>query len=125
MSVLLTIIASGVVGYFLLHVPLERMLGGVALTFLGIGFAYYIRIKPSRKVNRGIYVLLGISPIGFSLWIVYALSGIDRFSTTHLGPEVSLIVGFTVPYIIGAFIGDWIGKRRNYRLPLSIERGVL
>gem|GEM_PF-6799885 len=120
MSVLLTIIASGVVGYFLLHVPLERTVGGVALTFLMIGFAYYIRIRPSMKMNRGIYVLLGFSPIGFSLWIVYALSGIGRFLTTHLGPEISLIVGFTVPYIIGAFIGDWIGKRRNYRLPLSI-----
>lgn len=119
-AVLLTTIASGVVGYFLLHVPLERTVGGVALTFLMIGFAYYIRIRPSRKMNRGLYILLGISPIGFSLWIVYALSGIGRFLTTHLGPEVSLIVGFTVPYIIGAFIGDWIGKRRNYHLPLSI-----
>ena len=120
MAVLLTIIASGVVGYFLLHVPLERTVGGVALTLFCVGIAYYIRIRPSRRVNRGIYVLLGISPIGFSLWIVYALSGIGRFLTTHLGPGASLIVGFTVPYIIGAFIGDWIGKRRNYRLPLSI-----
>ena len=119
-AVLLTIIASEVVGYFLLHVPLERTVGGVALTFLMIGFAYHIRIRPSRKMNRGLYILLGISPIGFSLWIVYALSGIGRFLTTHLGPGASLIVGFTVPYIIGAFIGDWLGKRRNYRLPLSI-----
>jgi len=113
-AVLLTIIASEVVGYFLLHVPLERTMGRVALTFLMISFAYYIRIRPSRKMNRGLYILLG-----FSLWIVYALSGIGRFLTTHLGPGASLIVGFTVPYIIGAFIGDWIGKRRNYRLPLS------
>jgi len=27
---------------------------------------------------------------------------------------------FPIPYIIGMFIGDWIGKRRNYRLPLSL-----
>lgn len=120
-AVLLTTIASGVAGYFLLHVPLERTAGGVALTFLMIGFAYYIRIRPSKKMNRGLYILLGISPIGFSLWIVYALSGIGRFLTTHLGPEASLIVGFTVPYIIGAFIGDWIGRRRNHRLPLSLQ----
>ena len=118
-GVLLVAIALGVVGYFLLYVPLEKMLGGVALTFLMIGFSYYIRIRPSRKMNRGLYILLGISPIGFSLWIVYVLSGIGRFLTIHLGPEVSLIVGFTVPYIIGAFIGNWIGRRRNYRLPLS------
>jgi ABC-type uncharacterized transport system permease subunit len=52
MAVLLTTIASGVVGYFLLHVPLERTVGGVALTFLMVGFTYYIRIRPSRKVNK-------------------------------------------------------------------------
>ena len=118
-GVLLTTIASGVVGYFLLHVPLERMVGGVALTFLMIGFSYYIRVRPSMEVNRAIYILFGITPIGFGLWIVYALSGIGRLLTTHLGSWPSFIVAFTVPYIIGAFIGDWIGKRRNYLLPLS------
>jgi len=120
-AVLLTTIASGVVGYFLLHVPLERTVGGVALTFLMIGFAYYIRIRPSMKMNRGLYILLGISPIGFALWIVLGLSGVGRWLTNYLGVWPSLIISFTVPYIIGAFIGDWLGRRRNYRLPLSIE----
>ena len=119
-GVLLATIASGVAGYFLLHVPLERMVTGVALTFLCMGIAYYIRVKPSRRVNRGVYILLGISPIGFALWIAYGLT-IGRQLTNYLGVWPSLIIGFTVPYIIGAFIGDWIGKRRNYRLPLSIE----
>ena len=118
-AVLLTTIASGVVGYFLLHVPLERTVGGVALTFLCVGISYYIRIRPSRKVNRALYILLGITPIGFSLWIALALSGVGRLLTNYLGTWASLIVGFTVPLTIGAFIGDWIGRRRNYRLPLS------
>ena len=99
----------------------ERVAGGLAITFLMIGFAYYIRIKPSRKVNRGVYILLGFSPIEFCLWLLYAFSGIGRFLTT-LGPWGSLVsmLLFPIPYIIGAFIGDWIGKRRNYRLPLSL-----
>lgn len=117
-AVLLVIIASEVVGYLLSHVPLERMVGVVALTFLMVGIAYYIRVRPSMKVNRGVYVLFGVTPIGFGLWTLYALSGIGRFLTTHLGPLPSFIVAFTVPYIIGALIGDWIGRRRNYRLPL-------
>jgi len=117
---LLTTIASGVVGYFLLHVPLERTVGGVALTFLIIGFAYYIRIRLSRKMNRGLYILLGISPIGFGLWVVLGLSGVGRLLTNYLGVWPSLIISFTVPYIIGAFIGDWLDRRRNYRLPLSL-----
>jgi len=117
-AVLVMTIALGVASYFLFHPPLERMVGGVALTFLCIGIAYYIRVRPSMKVNRTIYILLGITPIGFILWIVYALT-IGRYVTNYLGVWSSLIIGFTVPYIIGAFIGDWIGKRRNYRLPLS------
>jgi hypothetical protein len=118
-GVLLMTIASGVVGYFLLYVHLERTVGGVALTFLIVGFAYYIRIRPSMKMNRGLYILLGISPIGFVLWIVLGLSGVGRLLTNYLGVWPSLITSFTVPYIIGAFIGDWIGRKRNYRLPLS------
>lgn len=118
-AVLFIAIGSGVAGYFLLHIPLERMVPGVALAFLCMGVAYYVRIKPSRRVSRGIYILLGISPIGFGLWIVLGLSGVGRLLTNYLGVWPSLIISFTVPYVMGAFIGDWIGKRRNYRLPLS------
>jgi len=119
-SVLLTNIVSGVALYLFFHIPLERTVTGFALTFLCIGIAYYVRIKPSRRVNRGIYLLFGISPIGFALWVAYILT-ISHHVTNFLGVWPSRIIGFTVPYIIGAFIGDWIGKRRSYRLPLSIE----
>ena len=60
-AVILSSIALEIVGYFLWHVPLERLVGGVALTFLCIGIAYYIRIKPSMKVNRALYIVLGAS----------------------------------------------------------------
>ena len=116
-GVLLATIGSGAAGFLLLRIPLERAVTGVALTFLCLGVAYYVRVKPSRRVNRGIYILLGISPIGFALWIAYVLT-VGRYVTDWVWPS---LIGYTVPYIIGAFIGDWIGKRRNYRLPLSIE----
>lgn len=118
-AVLVMTIALGMAGHFLLHAPLERVVGGVALTFLCIGIAYYIRVRPSMRVNRIVYILFGITPIGFVLWIFLAVSGIGRWLTNNLGGWPSFIVCFTVPYIIGAFIGDWIGKRRNYRLPLT------
>ena len=118
-TTLLLTIAIGATKYFHFHIPIERVAGGLALTFVMIGISYYIRIKPSRRVNRGVYVLLGISPIGFCLWYFMLSSGIGRLLTIFLGHWLSLIIGFTVPLIMGAFVGDWIGKRRNYRLPLS------
>ena len=119
-TTLLSTGAVGVASYFLFHVPIGRVAGGLAITLLAIGFAYYIRIKPSRKVNRGLYILLGFSPIGFCLWLLYIFS-VSRFLNT-IGPWGSLasMLLFPIPFIIGVFIGDWIGKRRNYRLPLSL-----
>lgn len=124
LAVLLIIIVQGVVGYFLFKVPLERALGGLTLTFLMIGVAYYIRIKPSIKVNRLIYVTLGacgtflITLFG-SAFIIWA-TGCPP-PTIYLGPYVSFIMFLIAPWIIGAYIGDWIGKRRKYRIPLSLE----
>lgn len=77
-ATLLLTIASGIISYFLLHVPLERTVSAVALTFFCIGIAYYIRVRPSMKVNRALYILLGITPIGFVLWVIWAVSGIGR-----------------------------------------------
>ena len=118
-GVILSTLVLGFANFFLWHVPVERAVGGVALTLVCICIAYYIRVRPSMKVNRAIYIWFGITPIGFILWIFLAVSGIGRWLTDNLGAWPSLIICFTVPYIIGAFIGDWIGKRRNYRLPLS------
>jgi len=115
----LGIIISGVISFFIFYVPLERAILGLVLAFLCVGVAYYIRVRPSMKVNRAIYILLGISPIGFSLWIVLAVSGLGRWLTNMVGAFPSLIIGWVVCFGIGALIGDWIGKRRNYQLPLS------
>jgi len=121
-----TMLSTGAVGaasYFLFHIPLERVAGALAITLLAIGFAYYIRIKPSMKVNRATYIMLGI----FGTFLVtlfgggFIIQAIDSPPIpTYLGPWLSFIVLMIASPIAGAFIGDWIGKRRNYRLPLSL-----
>jgi hypothetical protein len=37
-----------------------------------------------------------------------------------LGVWPSLIIGYAVFVPIGVLVGDWMGKRRNYQLPLSL-----
>jgi uncharacterized membrane protein YfcA len=48
--------------------------------------------------------------------MLYAVT-IGGYVTKYLGAWPSLIIALTVPTTIGAFIGDWIGRKRGYRLP--------
>ncbi|GAJ14172.1 unnamed protein product, partial [marine sediment metagenome] len=79
---------------------------------------------PSKKVNKVFYILFGITPIGFGLWILYALiCGITNFGKfiVSFKPfgywlQWGILIGLLT---IGGFIGNWIGKKRDYRLPRS------
>jgi hypothetical protein len=114
----LAIIASGIIFYFTFHTTLERLILEFFLIFLCVGIAYYIRIKPSIRINKIVYVLLGISPFGFSLSVGYAFF-IGRYVTGWLMGWFNIIVTVGI-LITGGLIGDWIGRRRNYQLPLSL-----
>ena len=120
-SILICIVFA-VAGFFLFDASLVRVVVGLVLSFLGICFAYYIRVRPSMNVNRVIYIVLGGS---VAFWIVFGGGAFIIWATglpppaRYLGPWISLILIQYAPWIIGAFIGDWIGKRRNYLLPMS------
>lgn len=118
-TLLIVTIALGIATYLLLKVPLERATIGLILAIIGISSAYYIRVRPSIRANRALYILLGITPIGFFLWIIWAVSGIGRLITDTVGALPSLLISWVVCCSIGALIGDRIGKRRNYQIPLS------
>jgi hypothetical protein len=112
-------IVSGLVSFLIFNVPLERVIAFLFFAFASLGFAYYIRVRPSIKVNRAVYIILGISPIGFGLSLAWMFT-IGRY-IIHLLGIWGFLIGLIVPCTIGAFIGDRIGKRRNYQLPLSLQ----
>jgi hypothetical protein len=114
----ISLIVYGLFSYFYLHLPLQHVFEIAAVTFALLGVAYYVRVKPSIRINRALYILLGISPIGLGLSAFYAFI-FGAYAVKYLGVWSHFIILFTVPYVIGAFIGDWIGKKRDYRLPLS------
>ncbi|MCW4017421.1 MAG: hypothetical protein NWF00_01850 [Candidatus Bathyarchaeota archaeon] len=118
-AVLLLSVASAVVSYFVFGIPVDRVVLGIFLTCFCIGIAYYIRVRPSIQVNRALYILLGITPLGFSIWMAFALSGLGRQLTNAIGALPSLLIGWAVCLSVGAVIGNWIGRRRGYRLPLT------
>ena len=120
----ISMVGSGVFSYFFIYSDLVRIIIYEIIFSLVLGGAYYIRVRPSIKVNKVVYILFGITPIGFGLSMLYALiCGITNFgkfivSFKPFGPwlQLSIIIGLLT---IGGFIGNWIGKKRDYRLPLS------
>ncbi len=115
-------VGSGVFTYFFLHSDFVRIIIYEIIFSIALGIAYYIRIKPSKRVNKAVYILLGITPIGFGLCILYGLTGMSRF-LINLGSWwywLNIII-FIILLVIGGFIGNWIGKKRDYRLPLSLN----
>ncbi len=120
--IVISMVASGFLSYFFLQsdfviIIISEIIGGIVL-----GIAYYIRIKPSISINKAVYILFGITPIGFGLCLLYGLTGISRFLIS-LGSWWFWfnIINFIILLAIGGFIGNWIGKKRNYRLPLSLK----
>ena len=106
------------IGYFYQDIPAGTVLGAGATVSVLLAVSYYIRVKPNLTVNRAAYLLLGFSPIGFLLWLVeaFALSRVIVMGSVAWPLD---LVSIIVPFIIGVFIGDWIGRRRDYQLPLS------
>ena len=120
----ISMVGSGVFTYFFLHGEFVRIIIYEIIFSLVLVGAYYIRVRPSIKVNKLLYIFFGITPIGFGLVILYALiCGITNFSTFIMSfkpfgswLQLGIIIGL---FTIGGFIGNWFGKKRDYRLPLS------
>jgi len=121
----ISMVGSGVFSYFFLHREFISIIIIEIIFSLVLGGAYYFRVHPSKKFNKTIYILFGITPIGAGLWILYAVvCGLTNFchflnNFKPYGPWLNLTFQIIL-FIIGGFIGNWIGKKRDYRLPLSL-----
>jgi hypothetical protein len=106
-------------GFAVLHQSVDRLVIVAFVSAVAIGFAYYIRVKPSTTINRAVYVLIGVTPIGFVLGILWELS-VGSLLNGYFGAYPALLISLAIWLPIGGFISDCIGKRRNYMLPLSV-----
>ncbi|MQY61924.1 hypothetical protein GH146_01385 [archaeon] len=70
-------------------------------------------------MNRALYILLGITPIGFVLWVICSFILNRLLITSISGTWPLFLASGAVCFGLGALIGDWIGKRRNYILPMT------
>jgi hypothetical protein len=116
---LFTIVFASVFGYFI-NMPLERIVMMLVTVLLLIGFAFYTRFKPSTTTvnKRATFIFVGASFIGFSIWAVTVLSlnatELHTQIASAIGDDFFAITSLMICLILGAFIGDWIGEKRNY-----------
>jgi hypothetical protein len=104
-------------GYFF-NIPLERVLAVVFIILATFGFAFYIRINPSKSGSRFFFVSTGVGLIGsvLTLFFMYFMN-ITRLSR-NVNANFYLVIALVTFFILGGLIGDWIGKRRNYAIPM-------
>jgi hypothetical protein len=93
---------------------LAEILKYAVITSVAIAFAYYIRKTNSLKVWRTVWVLLGACGIG-TLIAGVMLGVFGKTLILYLGPGPSLLLTFVTAITVGALLGDYIGKRRDYR----------
>jgi hypothetical protein len=122
MVLTISAIIFGVVGILFFNVPLERAIPSTVLILLAIGAGYYMRVRPNITFNRAMYLGLGVFVLGFVLWgglmVFLNATGIRWLIDQTIPDGILGLITLILCYIAGGFIGDWIGKSRDYRLPL-------
>ena len=104
-------------GYFM-QISVGKELLILGSIFSVIGFAFYIGFKPSASYNkRPTFIFVGASIVGFSIWAVMVLSfnatGFESQISSSIGEDFFAITSLIICLVLGAFIGDVIGKNRE------------
>jgi hypothetical protein len=115
-----------VILYLLAYIDLFTFFGGVLVLLLTIPLPYAIwHIQTKYQHSKAVHLT---SKIAFILAGAFLAFPITLFATafiiwatgsaplsSYLGSWPTLTLLFVVPSIVGALIGYWLGKRRNYR----------
>ena len=110
----------------LTQIPLEKEVLMLACILSVLGFAFYIGFKTVAGYNkRATFIFVGASIFGFSIWVVMVLSfnaiGIIYRIASSLGEDFFAATTLTICLVLGAFIGDLIGKNKETVMSLAYE----
>ena len=114
--------ATALMTFYFFYKYFVQTLIGELIFGIGLLIAYFFRIKRSRRLNEIVYIALGTLSFGSGLCFLYILIGISKYLINLGSWYIYLnLVNFGVLLIIGGFLGYYLGKKRNYRLPYSIS----
>jgi hypothetical protein len=118
MLTLLMVVFGSVYGY-IMRVAVAAIGLLLASVLLLIGFAYYLKFKPStlKIASRATFLFAGASVIGFCIWVaVVLLSSVTGLWTQiagSIGENFFVITTLIICLTSGAFIGDLIGMNKE------------
>jgi hypothetical protein len=103
------------------NVSLARFIAVLVVSLLIVGYVYAVRIKPNF-FGRSLYIGAGVCLLGTLLFLLTMLfrnseTYFAQFPLGSTGDNIVALLSFVVCYIIGGVIGDFIGKRSQYRWP--------
>jgi hypothetical protein len=93
---------------------LTELLIYAVVTSVLITLAYYIRKPSSPNVWRITWILVGVGVIGFPTSIALAFLLVNTLGTA-IGSIPPLLLSFGIAVVVGALLGDRLGKRRGYQ----------
>jgi hypothetical protein len=112
------ILVFAVVVGFLVQISLgkELLILGSIVSILGL--AFYVGFKSSKGYDkRATFFFVGASIVGFGIWAVMVLSfmaaGVISLISSSVGVDLFAITSLIICLILGALIGDLIGKNRE------------
>ncbi len=112
-------------GVFSLHQFIEQsvwILGVIGITYMAVHIGRDVASEKNlRRLSKAFYVLLGTTGLGFLLWLgVTKLLQVTDVTGGLFASGPTVTITFLACYIVGAFVGNWVGKKRNYRIPGSL-----
>jgi hypothetical protein len=97
--------------------PPTQLFLGLVVGIPMYALSYYFRSVATKKMWRAVFILLGSCGIGF--WFILLPLTVLLNVFIPLGSLLPWWLGMHLltvpPLVLGGFIGNWIGKRRDYR----------
>jgi hypothetical protein len=109
------ILVLGIALGYLAQISLGKELLMLTTIFALIGFAFHLGYRPApTDKKRVLLIIIGASIIGFIIWAVMILfvnaSGLLLPITSSTGTDFFAVASLIICLVLGAFIGDLIGK---------------
>lgn len=115
--ILVPFCAMLIVDALLVHYGLREVvdvLTGIVITIIAIAGAYYIRTIPSPRLWKAVWIVIGVGMFGFPI-LVSLLFLVANPLIPVIGGVPSILSCAVISALAGAWLGNQVGKRRDYR----------